>query len=298
MRIGMAFVNVIGAVLLLIWLNITYKAVDKYDEFYYASAMKIKAEYASEAAFACYNSNDTAWLDTYCVMMCNMYDMGTSEENKDLIKGTIAAACYFGESHYEVLEAGHFNYKVALYSYKYEANDQLDINLFLGKDRVRGIDKVNLISYDVNDVDELIRVMGSSAGTVDTAYIKKYKPVIMAKIINNALKKSYSELSYSEDRLGYIPVFNTENGLNAIEYPSIIVVQKSLSHWQDTVISMAGYRREMRKYLVGFIEDGVKYYSRQEEAPDNWVNTPGAKMFRTIYEAAEAGYVPATHRFK
>lgn len=293
--------NILGVAVILIWLGITIKTQDELQSFYDAQALKIQTEYATEAALYTYSANDVYWLDTYKIMMCNQANMGSNNEAVNRVLDSTSAAVFVSEESIEYLtrntEKDKFECEILVSKKDIDAGYVI-LNLF--KDNITFIKKDSLDTTKANNIEELRTALAVKNINInsDLDSIKKYRKIYNTETINDALIRSFVGMNDTAERVAYIPVFSIEElGINSIEDKTIVVVQKDFAKWNNNIITTAGYAKVERDWIVGYVEDGVKYYCNESEAPDV-KNKEGNKLFKTIYEAADAGYIPDIKRMR
>ena len=296
MKVGTALINIIAIVFVLIWFSITITQKEQMDDFYYSNALKIKTERAARAAMWNYIDNKLFWLDTYETMMCNSYNMAETKISKDRIIDSVDAAIFISNSTVETLlsdpEIQDYNVKMVPIVFDVSSNEKIVVDLF--SDKIKYLNTTNDLLAEANDIDELQTMLAVRGIVIDKDDILRRKMIEATEIINKSLLLSYRSMNIDVEHISYLPVKDIEAlGINAIKGRSLIIVQKDFKRWHDRIITMAGYKKIEREWIVGFIENGVKYYCRSKEAPESIANAPGNKMFKSIYEAAEEGYLPA-----
>lgn len=301
MRIWQALFNIIGLVLIVFWLSISIRQTNQFDDFYASAALKAKTEYATEAAIYTYVGNNIFWVDTYGAMMCNEYNMMESKTNQDRIFDSVDAAIFVSNSSVEALMRNKFlkEFSVQLIPivYNYSATEKIMMDAF--GDKVKYYRSTDDLLIEATNLDELVYVLNNWSIHINMDDLKADRKIELTKIVNKALLTSYLRMNETVDRTAYIPVdMINEFGINDIFGKTLIVIQKDFRNWNKRMITTAGYEKVERTWTIGFIEGGIKYYCREEEVPPGLVNAVGNKLFKNIYEAAAAGYVPATQYFK
>lgn len=296
MRVWQALFNIIGVVFIVAWLGISIEQITEMDAFYTSSALKVKTEYACEAATYRYSANKAHWKDTYTAMMCNQYNIGASENNRNVILDNIESAIFISDNTIEYLTKSvaqdKFIVKIVPTAVKLTETSSIVLSLF--EDKAIYVND-SLDKYEGQDLNQLKIIMSNLGVNIPAEELEAKKEVLKASLINEALLRSYVGLSDDVDRVAYIPVKTVEKlGINSVEGKTLIIIQKEFEDWKDNMITTAGFTETEREWILGFVENGVKYYCRADEAPDVG-NAAGNRLFKNQYEAAEAGYLPATH---
>ncbi len=301
MKVWSALFNVVALVLITIWLSITLTMQDRYDDAYASIALKLKTEYATEAAIYTYVGNNVFWVDTYAAMMCNGYRMQDSQLNRDRVIDSIDAAIFVSNSSVEALRKNRnlngYSVQLIPIAYDYSPTEKVMMDAF--GDKVKYYRSTDKTLIEASNLDELQYILCGLGTYINVDDLKANKRVELARAINRALLTSYVGMNDTVQRTAYIPVDKMEElGINNVFGKTLIIIQKDFRKWDDRTITTAGYEKVEREWIVGFIENGIKYYCKPDEVPAGISNAPGNKLFKDIYEAAAAGYVPATHHFK
>ena len=121
-------------VLILYWLEISIVQIDEMQDMYDSHSLKMKTEYATEAAVYRYSANKAHWKDVYTAMMCNQYDIGQTEQNENIILDNVAAAIYISDNTVEYLAKSKgqdaFIVKLEGASYEIGNGEEIIMNLF------------------------------------------------------------------------------------------------------------------------------------------------------------------------
>ena len=301
MKASSAVFNIIALVIILLWLSIDLTEQRSYEDAYNSLALKIKTEYATEAAVYTYVGNNIFWADTYATMMCNSYNMQDSQLNKDRVLDSVDAAIFVSNSSVEALRKNPSlqTYSVQLIPIAYEYSPTEKVMMEAFGDKVKYYRSTDKLLIEASTLDELQYILEGLGTTIDVAELQRNKRVELARSVNRALLTSYVNMNTEVNRVAYIPVDSIDElGINNIFGKTLIVIQKDFRKWNKRIITTAGYEKVEREWVIGFVENGIKYYCREDEVPAGLGNNIGNKLFKSIYEAAEAGYVPATHYFK
>lgn len=295
-----AVFNIIALAIILVWLGISVKQYHELNEFYSAQAMKVKTEYSSSAAMYEYINNKAFWVDIYQNMMCLNYDLALTQDSYDKVLDSVASAIFVSDQSIELLTLSSarnkFTTQVISNTWDMSANEVILFDLF--NDRVTYMNKDTLFEMEAIDIYQLRDVMSEYGVTIPVALIESRKKIIKAELINKALLQSYMALDISADRVAYVPVNTIEQfGINDVKGKTLIIVQKDFNKWNKNIITTAGYLKTERDWVVGWMEGGIKYYCMSDEAP-TIANQAGNRMFKTVYDAARAGYHPALQYFR
>lgn len=325
MRVWASICNIFAVFLILAWMLICETQYVTYDKDYDTAVLKVATDYASEAAICVSMSNSETLgtdymsidnvtitsgkvLDIFCEIMCMCYDMPASEINKMVVEDAIAGSVICtNDGYYEALptkEGLSFTVKkpYTLNLGEIEALNDNDVTLAvrLGKDSGMVVkNKSNGVTTVYKDYDTLnstLRAYGFSG--IDVTKFENVQRVLTANKINDALTYSAEQIgNYRMDRNYriYIPAYGTSSGINSIDGPTIIMLMRGTDFTgkaESTRITMSGYRIVEIDYVVGFEEDGVKYYCYEDQVPDAYVGSTTTYYFKNVYEAAKKGYIP------
>ena len=322
MRVWSSIANII-AIALASFLIIVFYQMDvimakQFDEL----RLRYALNYASEAAFMstlevydvgidyvdmeAVTINPSYCLDTFKSLMCLSYDMSLSEENFAYIETFMPVAVLLCNDGFYVasieeindLEDGnhggnyglHWNmkkpynyvvkpdkpisatnplYSITLHSEKwssvYETNGQVRITY--GEEYPAGLSKQTILNAVNNKITEEIRVAINKRNMVNS----------------NPWKTTF-----------YLPSDLTASGINNLNRPSLLIMLQGADLGRGgkiDAVSVGGVKTERKRIVVGFTQNGIKYYCYEKQLPESMLENV-EEFYDDVEDAARAGYKP------
>lgn len=322
MRVWAAICNIIGVFLILYWMLICELQYNTFEKDYDTAVLKIATDYASMAAIdtAMVNSETIGTdylsidnvtitsgkvLDIFCEVMCMCYNMPASDLNKKIIEDAIAGAVICtNDGYFEGLPTAEGLNFVVKKPYTINLKDYMGVNstVAVKLNGDSGIvvknqgDGISSAYADLSILNNILYTYGQAA--IDTEEFKRLKQILVAVKINNALTYSAERINaYRTDRdyRIYIPAYGTDGGINSVKGPTLIMLMRGSDFSgkaESTNITMSGYEITEILYVIGFEEDGVKYYCYEDKIPEKYIGLDTTYYFDDVYEAAMKGYIP------
>ena len=102
-------------------------------------------------------------------------------------------------------------------------------------------------------------------------------------------------IEYSKEPYNFfIPSELTKTGINPIVKPSLIIMLQGVdfaSSVKVDAMSVGGVTTDRKRVVVGFIQDGYKYYCYERQLPEDIISL-SKEFFNNVEQAAQAGYHP------
>lgn len=142
--------------------------------------------------------------------------------------------------------------------------------------------------------------------STETPFCTKYKTDLQQDVIREANRQMTQDVNfYITERNGktgnhikhdfvYLPAKQTNTGVNPISKPSLFITMSDVSFagLKDvSVNSVGGFTVILKKRVIGFEENGQKYYAYEGQIPKPKISDI-SRYFDTIDQAVEAGFVP------
>lgn len=323
MRTWAPIINFFCVLMLLMWLQVTHTELRTFEAEMAERRLAVAVDNSTKAAFqAALNIDDLDLeyadlgsvaispgdtLEIFESMMCLNYGMDTSAENMALIEGFIPAAVFACSDGYYITQLsnvdtddndgtvnGEYRLKWSMKNpYVIQENNTLyAVNIYNTK-------WTSVTPGGANGIT--IRNSTSASPLLFGATTKQEYFNIVRDAANNQITEAMQyEIGYRNkfipgwDYKFYLPSMTTSGGVNPVIRPSLIVLVQGAdivtSHKLDYV-GVGGVRSERRKAVVGFREDGLKYYCYEGQIPHEKLGQV-EDYFTTIDKAAEAGYSP------
>jgi len=299
------FALVVLAILLVSYLNASKVIQRDFDQ----DRLNKAVEYSSEAAFRNtieFNDIDIEYgnlnsvevnpgetLDIFTSMMCLNYDISTSSENMRYIEDAIASMVISADDGFYILEY---------------VNDFIDIN-----DKSKGMDYKSRWSVKIPYLDGSGKRYSITSKLRDVVNNESEKIKILEVPNKQIADYIIAEMNYKSindvgfDYRLYLPSVQTIGGVNPIEGPGLLIMVGELdfaSSEKINSISVAGFKTEEKKYVIGVIEDtnkdgqfdslDTKYYCYEGQMYENEINSRYKvnKYFENMQAAEDDGYVP------
>lgn len=325
MRAWSAISNMYAVVLIFFWILIAETQFNIYQQEYDTQVLKTAVGYASKGAMdiALVSSENISndyitiesveiepqkVLETFTDIMCTAYDMYASKTNIRLVEDAIDGLILCGMDGYYIAEPTDdgliFSIKMPYaINLKNVSSINVDATISLNLTNETGLIINNaktapisgqFISFEnLNDVAINLDIFG-----LDIPELTRLKPVLIAGVINDALTKSAEEITaYRQDRTFrvYIPGYGTEGGINSVDGPSLIAIMRGTDFTgkaDNDEVKMSGYRVIKPIYVVGFVENGIKYYCYETQVPAAYQGASTNYYYKSVFEAAANGYSP------
>lgn len=117
----------------------------------------------------------------------------------------------------------------------------------------------------------------------------------MTQAINHYIKERNERMdNYIKHDFVYLPAKQTDTGINPIDSPSLFVTMSDVAFAGlkgVSVNSVAGFAVIPKKRVIGFEEDGQRYYAYEGQIPEPKVSDI-SRYFDTIDQAVKAGFEP------
>lgn len=294
-----------------------------YEKEYDTAVLKMATDYASIGALDAsitygnlgtdyvnmdsISMNPKNTLKVFNTIMCLSYGISNSELAMKTVDGSIASMILCSWDGYYVAEVADDGLKFTMKRpYSFNMNEEtgslkknITIAMSLNTERTLFMrnDLADEISYLSSTYEELNDTLGSlGLGKFDIKMLEKYRDVAVSSLINDELIYSAEKIRSNRDREYrlYIPAYSTEDGINAINGPTLISINSGSGSYSGKAdlsqVTMAGYKVISKIYTIGFTQDGVKYYCYEKQLPDTEKNN--IFYFSSPYDAAKAGYIP------
>lgn len=124
----------------------------------------------------------------------------------------------------------------------------------------------------------------------DINYSIKQRNIIGTKVVSGQAQNIYSR--DPANQFIYLPSVQTVTGDNPITKPSFFVTMSGVDFSGTETVSaqsVAGYTVARRRYVLGFIDGGQKYYCYNGQLSNL---SEVVAYFRSVTQAANAGYSP------
>lgn len=272
--------------------------------------------------------NHSKVLETFSNVLCLSYDMSSSEENLKKIEDCIPTAALCAIDGYYILEEVEKDDDTESPEGKKVVGE--DYGLLWGPKRPylltcdNIVFAVNLVTEDLTGVWKTVDGGGgimaldsfanpedvnTQLGTLDGIAIptdeefRRLKRQAISQCItedmNYAIHTRNVQRTKNKLNAFYMPSSSgAQTTINSIESPSLLLLFQDstfLNGYDIDVVSVSGYRVKMRSFIIGFTQNGVKYYcyaGQQKDKNGNYVNVNVDRKFDSFQEAAEAGYNP------
>lgn len=270
-------------------------------------------------------------LPAFRASMALSYDISMSNSNLRMIDNYISSAAlvvsdgYYLATEQEV-DTVEYNEQGGVYELKWGLKKPFTIEY----DAVLGASNVKtLVGYSISGEKWKAVRQINGANTVETAYgdvwdelpqgtenvctpetetlvCTKYKSDLKQDIIREANRLITQDINYYikernaktdnyvKHDFVYLPAKQTETGVNPVERPSLLVTMSDVSFAgldDVSVNSVGGFTVIIKKRVVGFEENGQKYYAYEGQIPQPRI-TDISRYFDNIDKAVKAGYEP------
>ena len=277
--------------------------------------------------------NHSKVLEIFSNMLCLSYDMSSSEENLKNIEDCIPTAALCAIDGYYILEEVEKDddtetvegKKVVGEDYGLlwgpkrpylltldisDDDDKAVLSLSLINDGFTAVYRNSSVAPNIMELDsypnpdEANKVLGTMGITVPTdEEFKRLKRQAISQCLtedmNYAIHTRNIQRTKNKLNAFYMPSSSTaQTTINSIESPSLILMFQDssfLNGYDIDVVSVSGYRVKMKSFIIGFTQNGVKYYcyaGQQKDKNGNYVNVNVDRKFDSFQEAASAGYNP------
>ena len=331
--------NTVTLFILCYILLITYNRADTLSKAFDTKRLDTALDYCTEAAFLeavdtgslenDYTNlykvtlNPENSIDIFERMMCLNYNMSTSKSNMEAVENNIVAALMACNDGYYISDFESFNdadkntVHPLMWSLKrpYTLTVYNDSSALTEEEQIAsGIKGV----YSVHLADRqgiLLKNNGKPVyftdytGAEDSPKLAGYKindtlvrGAISKSITDNlrdAIEKKYEMQGGVTYKL-YIPMKDTESGINSINYPSLLFIFNGggfTGRVANRQVSLGGFKVARRVEVIGYTRkiNGVdrKLYCYESQIPSTIIGTLEVnEKFATIEDAAQAGYTP------
>lgn len=142
--------------------------------------------------------------------------------------------------------------------------------------------------------------------STETAFCTKYKTDLQQDIIREANRQMTQDINYYiternsktdnnvKHDFVYLPAKQTNTGVNPVSRPSLLITMSDVSFagLKDvSVNSVGGFTVILKKRVIGFEENGQKYYAYEGQIPSPRISDI-SRYFDTIDKAVKEGYQP------
>lgn len=300
------------------------KISDHHEKQFEELRLRYALDYSAEAAFRMSiesGSIDTEYEDmggihlnpgstlhVFKYLMCLNYNMAPSDENFAMLDRYVAfATLVTGDGYYmaELQEVDNIDDGIDGGEYELKWGLKKPYTMKSGNKLV----SLNLFNETWKSAEELPGggVKIASGGTYKEAILNEglsLSKTTTKRVINQCLTdainlsiKRRNEI-YTSVKGGnhfvYLPTAQTQSGVNTIERPTFIVMLQGVDFaggFELSAKSVAGFTTTPRKKVLGFVEDGVKYYCYESQIPEHLLDSVD-DFYSTVDEAASLGYRP------
>lgn len=322
MKVWSSIANIIAVLIASFLILVFYQAdtimAKQFDEL----RLRYALDYATEAAFMstlevydigidyvdidAVNINPSYCLDTFKSLLCLNYDMALSKENFSYIENFIPVAVLLCNDGFYVaqlqemddLKDGNIGGNYALHwkmkkPYTYIKEPELNIS------ENNPLYSVNLHSEKWTSVFEKggsVRIgygetfpVGINRNKVTTSVTNK-----ITEEIRVAIEERNKMNSKEWDNTFYLPSELTASGVNNLDRPALLVMLQGVDFGKGgevNAISLGGVKTERKKVVVGFTENGQRYYCYERQLPEDMLENV-ENFYDDVEEAAMEGYNP------
>ncbi len=317
-----AIFNMIGVVLISFLVLTAHKIDALHEKQFEELRLRYALDYSAEAAFRMsiesgnidteYESmgsihvNPGSTLTVLKYLLCLNYDMSPSEENFKMLEKYIAfATLIVGDGYYiaELQETDTVDDSVKGGEYELKWGLKRPYVMKRGKKAV-GVNLFNETWRSVEEVGSSVRIakgytykeaiinegINLSKSSVNKAINEQLTDAINTSI--NRRNSIYTTID--GNNFFYLPSQQTQSGINAIERPTFMVMLQGVDFAGSRKLSaksVSGFTTSARKKVLGFEENGVKYYCYESQIPENLLDKV-EDFYNTVDEAAGVGYRP------
>ncbi len=331
--------NTITFVILSYTLLITYNRTDLINKAFDTKRLDTALDYCTEAAFLeavdtgtlendysnLYNItlNPENSLDIFERMMCINYNMSTSEANMKAVEDNIVAALMACNDGYYIsdFESIQDESKNTIHPLMWSLKRPYTLTVYNNskalteaEQKASGIKGV----YSVHLADRQGILLKNNGTPVyftdytkaeDASKLTGYK--INDTLVRGAISKSITDnlrdaIEKKYQMQGgvtynfYIPMKDTESGINSINYPSLLFIFNGGDFTGKVTrrqVSLGGFKVARRVEVIGYVRkiNGVdrKLYCYESQIPSTVISTLDVReKFATIEDAAQSGYTP------
>lgn len=331
MRVWTTIYNFFAVLFLLFMAMVLYNDLKVNEKQFDSLRLSMAVDYATEGAFLAsletgdlglsyqdmrnvvINPDNT--LEVFKAILAMSYNIGINNETMRMLDNYISSAVLAVNDGYYIAElveedtdlregtGGLYTLKWGLkkpYTVRYNSSGQEDPNgdVFVAYSLVS-----NNWIYMTQSGGKLVQDSGDRFNNLIAKYkIYPSRERILAKaneIISNDINYVIKSRNEAYERLGYrdfiyLPSSVTSSGINEISRPSLLITLSGVDFAGTQTLeamSVGGFTIADKVRVIGFVEDGEKYYAYEGQIPASAPITI-ERFFNTVDDAAVRGYRP------
>lgn len=310
MKVWSAIFNFIAVILIAFMLIIFYRFDVVHTKQFEEQRLRHAMDYATEAAFRQtlgiddlgmdytdlenIKINPSLALDTFKNIICLNYDMAPSKENFAHIESFIPTGVLFTNDGYYILE------EVEKSENEYGLHWSMKRPYLLEQ-----VSEGKLYLYALNIYSQAWSRVDFDGGVEDGLSYEN-TGLTRSKVelgISDIINQDINYMIYTRnivDRPGekmpmfYLPSNTKSIIMNTINKPALLIMMQNVDFACEYLIdaaSVGGSSVDRKKVVVGFIENGIRYYCYEKQLPESLFGA-SIEFFDTQALAVEAGYTP------
>lgn len=321
MRNWNIIINLISILIIVIALITMSIHIKSYQRDYDIEKLKIVTEYANKAAFnTILNAGDldiaymdmgqvrinpTKSLKIFSELVCLNYNMAINDKNIKHVMSFIPCAILVCNDGYYIAEPSEIMSSNESLGEEYELKWSIKKPfVYEAIQNKKGI-ALNMYNEDwkmitINNDDTISCEFGNSFIDLPIAHYGITKEKVL-EIVNDTINDEMLYAINNNDKKDYIlkaqlPTVKSNNGINGINRPTLLVILQGVDFASDKKISnatMSGYKTIRKRIVLGFIDmDGEKRYCYEYQIPESMIFNI-VEYFDNTYQASKAGYEPS-----